>query len=195
MQLPSLSKFCSDNNISKGSAHRKAQELNIDTSKGFLTVDEQAKLIRACRKGDGEQPEAQSVQVDFTTTALDLRSVETIDLPAGQKFDPLAALAKLDGAKGEALSSPKSLVDMAEMMLQKVQGLLELKIADQYQELDETKAQARRLQRMKAEFDLKAAVAGMESRIVARQQTESTGELTAAYEEVAELGQPSNGQQ
>lgn len=183
-----LSQFCRDYGLPKTSVYRKCQELGISTTDGLSP--EVCDRLR--HEFDVELP-AQTEPLDATrvsveVTASEIMPINPLQLPMGSQFNLNAALAQIDGAKGDAFDDPMAIVDAVEVLLDQVEHALDHKLDQQQQKLNTTQQQVTRLYEKKAEFKLKTAIAANESRKLATAQTQATQQLQQAYQEVLQLG-------
>jgi len=184
----SLTKFCKDHNLPKSSVYRRCQELNIDTTDG-LTPDACDRLRHEFDVELPVQPEPpDTTRVSVEVTTSDIMPINPLQLPIGSQFNLNAALAQIDGAKGDAFDDPTAIVDAVEVLLDQVEHALDHKLDQQQQKLNTTQQQVTRLYEKKAEFKLKTAIAANESRKLATAQTQATQQLQQAYQEVLQLG-------
>ncbi len=115
--------------------------------------------------------------------------VET-DLPEG--FDPSAMVRFFDGVAGQGTDTTK-LLTVAKQVLTAVSTVMDSKIEQQRQKLNQAEQDGAELTELIAETKTSLQIKALESRILAERQTAVTTQSQKAFNELMAMGKPTDG--
>jgi hypothetical protein len=123
-----------------------------------------------------------------------LAPVEKREIQLPQGFDPSAMVRFFDGVAGQATDTA-SLVAIADLALNAVNGAMDEKLQAQRAELTQAEKDAQVLAAKIAETKTRLQVQALESKMLAERQTAATQSAESAFSELMSLGKPSDGGQ
>jgi hypothetical protein len=192
MPKQSLSAFCKAYNLPKSSVYKFLQSEGFDTSDGlspdavksasayFLDVELEPTTVPAIT------PE---VVPDGFIQPGQLAPVEKREIQLPQGFDPSAMVNFFDGVAGQATDTA-SLVAIADLALNAVNGAMDEKLQAQRAELTQAEKDAQALAAKIGETKTRLQVKALESKMLAERQTAATQTAEAAFAELMSLGKP-----
>lgn len=123
----------------------------------------------------------------FQTSAL--APVETREIVLPEGFDPSVMVKFFDGVTGQATDTG-SLLAIADMALNAVEGAMDNKLQEQRQKLTQAQKDAEALKTKLAETKTNLKVKALESRILAEQQTAATQSAEDIFAQLMAMGKP-----
>jgi hypothetical protein len=196
----SLGDFERRHRINKGSVSKRARELGYSTASGLSPAAYQA----MCQAFDvvpwvnGRPPAASppviapEVMPEGFIQRGSLASVEERQLQLPQGFDPSAMVKFFDGVAGQATDTA-TLVQIADMALNSVEGAMDQKLRDQRQQLSRSERDAKTLAGRMNEAKTRLQVKALESKLLAERQTDATVSAEALFAELMAMGKPQEG--
>lgn len=193
----SLGEFERRHGVNKGSVSKRAREQGYDTASGLAPVAYTA----MCREFkvqpwvNGQPPEEAAPAIapevmpqDFIRDSQ-LAPVEErhIHLPDG--FNPAAMVQFFDGVTGQATDTA-TLVQIADMALQSVEGAMDQKIQAQRQKLSQSEKDAQTLSARMGEAKTRLQVKALEAKMLAERQTQATISAEELFAELMAMGKP-----
>ena len=191
MANTSLSAFCRDYSLSKGSVHKFLKAEGFDTAEG-LTPDA-VKAATGYFLDAEPEPEAPATPAEvvpygfFQSGQLAPVAKREIQLPQG--FDPSAMVRFFDGVAGAATDTA-SLVAIADLALNAVEGAMDEKLQAQRAELTQAERDAQSLAARIGETKTRLQVKALEAKMLAERQTTATQTAEGAFAELMSLGKP-----
>jgi hypothetical protein len=191
MANTSLSAFCRDYSLSKGSVHKFLKAEGFDTADG-LTPDAVKAAAGYFLDAEPEAPAtpapAEVVPYGFFQSGQ-LAPVAKREIQLPQGFDPSAMVRFFDGVAGQATDTA-SLVAIADLALNAVEGAMDEKLQAQRAELTQAERDAQTMAARIGETKTRLQVKALEARILAERQTTATREAEGAFAELMSLGKP-----
>ena len=191
-QNVSLSAFCKEHGLSKGSVHKFLKGEGYDTSQG-LTPE----AAIAARAYFLDTPTEGTIEAEivprgfFQSSELQATNYREAQLPEG--FDPAAMVRFFDGVAGQATDT-SALVSVAQMAIQAADIAMQTKVQGQKEALAQAEKDQATLDRMLAEATVKLQISAMESKLLAERQTAATSATEAKFQELMGMGKPAEGQ-
>lgn len=118
-----------------------------------------------------------------------LAPVEERQLQLPRGFDPTAMIKFFDGVAGQATDTA-TLVRIADMALNSVEGAMNQKIREQRQQLSRSEQDAKTLAGRMNEAKTRLQVKALESKLLAERQTDATVSAEALFAELMAMGKP-----
>ncbi len=195
----SLGEFERRHGVNKGSVSKRARERGYDTASGLAP----AAYTAMCREFkvqpwvNGQSPEVESPSIapevmpqNFIRNGQ-LAPVEErhIQLPDG--FNPAAVVQFFDGVTGQATDTA-TLVQIADMALQSVEGAMDQKLRAQRQNLSQAEKDAQTLSTRMSDAKTRLQVKALEAKMLAERQTQATVSAEDLFAELMAMGKPQN---
>lgn len=188
----SLSAFCKDHSLSKGSVHKFLKAEGFDTAEG-LTPDAVKAASAYFLDTAAEAPTAPAITPEVMFEGFmqpgQLAPVEKREIQLPQGFDPTAMVRFFDGVAGQATDTA-SLVAIADLALNAVEGAMDEKLQAQRAELTQAEKDAQALAAKIGETKTRLQVKALESKFLAERQTTATTTAQDAFAELMALGKP-----
>ena len=185
-----LGEFERRHGVNKGTVSKKARDLGYETSEG-LTLEAYEHLKAALNVKETSHSEAIAPEVmpaDFIQSEK-LSPVEKhqIQLPDG--FNPAVMVKFFDGVTGQATDT-RSLVQIADLALNAVEGAIDEKLQAQRLQLGQAEQDAQQLAVKISEAKTRLQIKALESKLLAQSQTKTTQGAEALFAELMALGKP-----
>ncbi|MGD1908312.1 MAG: hypothetical protein ACFB0C_20305 [Leptolyngbyaceae cyanobacterium] len=201
IKYTSLGEFERRHGVNKGSVSKRAREKGYDTASGLSPLAYEA-MCREFnvqpwingRPASGEAP-AQAVASEvipetfFRSGQLTPVKERQIQLPDG--FNPTAMVQFFDGVAGQATDTA-TLVKIADMALQSVEGAMDQKLHDQRQRLSQAEKDAQTLATQINGAKTRLQVKALEAKMLAERQTQATVSAEELFAELMTMGKPQN---
>ena len=192
MANTSLSAFCRDYSLSKGSVHKFLKAEGFVTAEG-LTPDAVKAATAYFLDAAPAEPEPAAitpeVMFDRFMQPGQLAPVTKREIQLPQGFDPSAMVRFFDGVAGAATDTA-SLVAIADLALNAVEGAMDEKLQAQRAELTQAERDAQSLAARIGETKTRLQVKALEAKMLAERQTTATQTAEGAFAELMSLGKP-----
>ena len=196
----SLHAFCRDNDLAKTTVRRWLNENGHSTSDGLSPEAVEAAQAQFCpvpapATPAPTEPEAPATPAEvvpygfFQSGQLAPVAKREIQLPQG--FDPSAMVRFFDGVAGAATDTA-SLVAIADLALNAVEGAMDEKLQAQRAELTQAERDAQSLAARIGETKTRLQVKALEAKMLAERQTTATQTAEGAFAELMSLGKPAD---
>lgn len=200
----SLGEFERRHGVNKGSVSKRAREQGHDTASGLVPTAYEAMCrefnVQPWVNGrppvvelESPTPISPEVMPEDFIRADSLAPVEErqIRLPDGG-FNPAAMVQFFDGVTGRATDTA-TLVKIADMALQSVEGAMDHKIQAQRQKLSQSEKDAQTLAVRMNDAKTRLQVKALEAKILAERQTQATVSAEELFAELMAMGKPQDG--
>jgi hypothetical protein len=191
----SLHSFCKDHDLAKTTVRRWLNENGYSTSDGLSPAALEAAIAQFCPAVEPTEPEAPAaaitpeVMFDRFMQPGQLAPVTKREIQLPQGFDPSAMVRFFDGVAGQATDTA-SLVAIADLALNAVEGAMDEKLQAQRAELTQAERDAQALAAKIGETKTRLQVKALESKMLAERQTTATQTAEGAFAELMSLGKP-----
>jgi hypothetical protein len=176
--------------VNKGTVSKKARELGYETSEG-LTPEayEHLKVVLNVKETSHSEAIAPEVMPEDFIQSEKLSPVEErqIQLPNG--FNPAVMVKFFDGVTGQATDT-RSLVQIADLALNAVEGAMDEKLQAQRLQLGQSEKDAQQLAVKISEAKTRLQIKALESKLLAESQTKTTQSAEALFAELMAMGKP-----